>query len=44
MAIIAGAARALDYKERNPRASEQEVVQHVTSQAEEILSNIDKEI
>jgi hypothetical protein len=41
MAVIAGAASALRYKEKNPRASEQEVIQHVTNNAEDILERID---
>ena len=41
MAIIAGAAKAIRYKEENPRATEQEVVQHVTENSKEILKKID---
>ena len=43
MAIIAGASRAIRYKEIKPRAPEQEVIQHVTDKAEEILNKIDQE-
>ena len=41
MAIIAGAAAALDYKEKNPRAVTSEVMQHVTQRADKIRENID---
>jgi len=43
MAAISGAAHALKYKEENPRASEQEVIQQVTRKLHEILEKIDKE-
>jgi len=43
MAVISGASHALKYKERNPRASEQEVLQYVTKHIEEILRKIDEE-
>jgi len=41
MAVIAGAASALRYKDKHPDASEQEVIQHVTNNAEDILDKID---
>lgn len=41
MAVIAGAASALRYQEKNPRASEQDIIQHVTNNAEDILERID---
>ena len=41
IAVIAGASSALKYKERNPRATEQEILQHITSEANLILSKID---
>jgi hypothetical protein len=43
MAVIAGAAQAYRYKEENPRATEQEVIQHVSDSSNEILENIDEE-
>ena len=43
MAIISGAAHAMRYKEENPRASEDEVVKHVTEEADSILEKIDEE-
>ncbi len=41
-AVIAGAARALKYKERNLRASDQEILKFVTENAEEIVRNIEE--
>lgn len=41
MAIIAGASHALRYKDQNPRAHSDEIIQHVTENVAEILSNID---
>ena len=41
MAIISGAAHALSYKEENPRASEEEIIRHVTREAGKILEKID---
>jgi len=41
MAVISGAAHALRYKDEHPRALEQEIMQHITDTAEEILSKID---
>lgn len=43
MAIISGAAHALRFKEKNPRATEQEILQYVTAEADEILEKIDAE-
>ena len=43
MAVIAGAAHGMRYKEKNPRASQEEVIQHITENAKEILANIDEE-
>jgi len=44
MAIISGAAHALTFKEENPRASEEEVIRHVTKEVRNILEKIDKEL
>lgn len=44
IAVIAGASSALKYKERNPRATEQEILQHITSETNLILSRIDDEL
>jgi len=42
MAIISGASHALKYKEKNPRASEQEILQYLTDESDEILEKIDE--
>lgn len=44
IALISGAAHALNYKNRNPRASEEEIIQHVTNNADEILKKMDDEL
>ncbi|MCH7568577.1 MAG: hypothetical protein IIA87_04100 [Nanoarchaeota archaeon] len=41
MAIISGAAKAVDYKEKNPRAQKEEVMQHIADNTKEILEKID---
>jgi len=41
MALIAGAASALRYKDKHPRATEQEIIQHVTNNADDIIDKID---
>lgn len=43
MAIIAGAAKAIKYKEQNPKASESEVIGHITKNINKIIDNLDKE-
>ena len=44
MAIIAGAARAIRFKMKNFRATENEVIQHITDSMDEILEKIDEEL
>ncbi len=44
MAVISGASSAIRFKELNPRASETEVIQHVTEKVDEIIENIDEEL
>lgn len=44
MIAIAGAAEALRIKEKNPRASESEIVQQISDKAEKIIERIDAEI
>jgi len=44
MAVISGAAKALRFKEENPKSSEQEVMQHITDSTEKILENMDEEL
>lgn len=44
MAVISGASHAIRFKEKNRHASEEEVIQHVTKEAENILTKIDEEL
>ncbi len=44
MAIISGAAHAMRFKEKNPRASEEEVIKHVSDNTSEILEKIDEDL
>ena len=44
MAVISGASHAIRYREENPRATEQEVIQHITKEAQNIIDKIDEEI
>ncbi len=41
MAVIAGAAEAAKFKEKNWKATEEQVVKHVTDKVGEILKQID---
>ena len=41
-AVIAGASHALTYKKKNYKATDQEVIKHITENSEEILSNIEE--
>ncbi|MBU0761323.1 MAG: hypothetical protein KJ600_06860 [Nanoarchaeota archaeon] len=41
IAAISGASRALKFKEKNPLATEQEVIQFITSKMDEIIANIE---
>ena len=43
MAVIAGAAQAVKYKDKFPKASEEEVIQDITDRASEIIEEIDEE-
>ncbi|MBI2451918.1 hypothetical protein HYV50_02450 [Candidatus Pacearchaeota archaeon] len=40
LAVISGASQAVKYKEKNPRATSSEIIQHVTDKVEEILEKI----
>ena len=42
MIAISAAAKAIRYKEKNPKASEEEVIQHVTDNADEIIDKVDE--
>lgn len=41
MAIVAGASHALTYKNKNIRASDHEILQHITATAQEIAKKIE---
>ena len=41
--FIAGAASALNYKERHPNATESEVMSYVTREMKRIVSEIEKD-
>jgi hypothetical protein len=43
IAVIAGAAEALDYKNKHPRESDDRAVQHVTKKVREIIRKIESE-
>ena len=42
-AVISGASRAMKYKDKNPRASESEIMQKIVDELREIIREIDKE-
>ena len=41
MALIIGASHAVQYKEKNPRATESEVLQHISKEANSIVEKMD---
>ncbi len=41
MAVIAGASHALKYKEKNFRATEEEVLQHISKNTDKIIKQMD---
>ena len=41
-ALIAGAAAALKYKDRNPSAGESEIISHVTKEMEKLIKEIEE--
>jgi len=43
MAIISGAAHALEYKSKNPKASDEETIQQVSNKSDEIISKLNTE-
>jgi len=43
MAIIAGASHAMKFKMQNPGATDEQVLQHISKEAGNILKNIDDE-
>lgn len=42
-AVISGASRAIKYKDKNPRASESEIMQNIVDELKEIIREIDRE-
>jgi hypothetical protein len=40
MAVIAGASHALKFKEKNLRATDSEVIQHVSANVDQIIQRI----
>jgi len=43
MAVVAGAAAALDYKENHPNASESEVMHYITKKMVKILRDLEED-
>jgi len=43
MAIIAGASHALKFRQENPDARDEQILQQVTKEAGKILENIDSD-
>lgn len=43
MALISGAAHALEFKRKNPNASDEEAIQHINRESNAILANINSE-
>ncbi|MBS3088378.1 hypothetical protein J4402_01210 [Candidatus Pacearchaeota archaeon] len=41
IALISGASEAAKFKSENPYATDEEIIKHVTDNAEKILSEID---
>jgi hypothetical protein len=40
VAIITGASKAIEFKEKNPYATEKEILMHINSKMKEILDKI----
>jgi len=43
MALISGAAHALEFKRQNPGASDEEAIQHVSRESNEIIEKLNSE-
>lgn len=43
MAIISGASHALKFKQKNPNANDEEIIQKVSRESNDILDKIDAE-
>ncbi|MBS3071967.1 hypothetical protein J4408_03175 [Candidatus Pacearchaeota archaeon] len=44
LAIIAGAAQALKFKAKNRKATDQEIIQHISDNVSKMLEEVDKEL
>ena len=44
LAVIAGASRAISYKEKRPSATESEIIRDITSNMNDIIDQIDEDI
>ena len=44
LAIISGASHVLKFKSKNPRATDDEAIQHIARETESILRNIDEDL
>lgn len=42
-AVISGASKALRYRDKNPRASEADIMQKIVDELKEIIREIDRE-
>ena len=42
IALISGASHALAYKEKNSKATEQEILKHIAEEADNIVGKIDR--
>jgi hypothetical protein len=43
MALISGAAHALEFKNKNPRASDEEIIQHVSNESDQMVDKLGSE-
>nr|AQS33386.1 hypothetical protein [uncultured archaeon] len=43
LAVIAGASRALKFKDKQPKATNEETIKHITENITEIIDKIDEE-
>jgi len=42
MIAISASAKAIRFKEKNPKASEEEVIQYITNNVDEIIDKVDE--
>ncbi len=43
MAVISGASHALKFRDKNPRATNEEAIRHISEKMDEILAKIEEE-